>query len=202
MMVINPVEKIKKIFCHFLAECGKPVIYLYPENPTKISIKVGADIKLSEPLYQNGWNVFAYPDGTIINSDGTKWDSLFWEGKGYGQYPQIKYGKVVPRENIKSEIEKDLKTFGLNQKEINDFMEFWLPLMPSDPYIRLTWLGTRQMQILAPLDIKPYPDTLIRVFLDFQGQSSPDTNLKPQQLQHYQRKGSTVVEWGGLLIGR
>lgn len=184
-----------------LAECGKPVIYLYPKTKTEAKVQVGANIRISEPNYGAGWKVTAYPDGKIINSDGAVYENLYWEGLGRGEYPAIISGRIVKRENIEAELRHDLFALGLNEKESADFMEFWLPKMPETPYIRLTWLDTAEMNDLAPLVISPRPETVKRVFLDFAGQNTEATDLAPQKLNGFQRKGFTVVEWGGLLIG-
>jgi hypothetical protein len=184
-----------------LAECGKPVIYLYPENKSEVKVKVGAKVRISEPNYGDGWKVTANPDGKIINSDGLAYENLYWEGKGYGYYPVITKGRVVKQVNIETELLSDLAALGLNKKETVDFMEFWLPKMPKTPYIRLTWLDTAEMNALAPLTISPRPDTVKRVFLDFSGQTTEATDLALQQLKGFARNGFTVVEWGGLLLG-
>ncbi|MBI4407417.1 MAG: hypothetical protein HY565_02875 [Candidatus Kerfeldbacteria bacterium] len=173
-------------------ECGKPLLYLYPTEPTQVAVNVGANITVSEPAYNGGWNVLAQPTGT----------ELFWEGKGWGTYPNITTGKVVATSTVEQTIRQDLTTVGLNETEIADFLEFWLPHMPNTPYVRLTWLDTKQMNQLAPLAIKPRPDTLLRVFLDFSGQVTPTTTLSPQTLTTTPRNGFTVVEWGGLLLGQ
>lgn len=182
------------------AEMGKPVVYLYPTRETKVNVKVGAEIRQSEPIYNQGWQVTAYPDGRLINQDGQKYGSLFWEGMGKGVYPMIKQGRVVETKNIEKELRADLSKLGLNQKEAQEFLDFWLPRMPSTLYTRLSWLTTAELNKLAPLAISPKPDTLIRVFLDFVGQDTPETNLLPQDLSSIKRDGFTVVEWGGLLV--
>ncbi len=179
------------------AECGKPVVYLYPTKITPVSVKVDAKISVSDPAYNNGWNVTAQPDGTLINSDGKSYDSLFWEGTGK-EYPSITQGFVVKRDNVEATLRDHLAKLGLNQKESADFMEFWMPKMPNKPYVRLTWFGTKQMDRLAPLAVSPQPDSVIRIFLDFQGLDQP-INLPTQNLSAIARKGFTVVEWGGLL---
>lgn len=184
-----------------LAECGKPVIYLYPENEIEVKVQVGADIRISEPNYGNGWLVTANPDGKIINSDGAVYENLYWEGLGRGEYPTITSGRIVKGENIDVELRHDLAALGLNKNETEDFMEFWPEKMPATPYIRLTWLTTDEMNALAPLYISPRPDTVARVFLDFAGQDTAETDLAPQKLESFKRNGFTVVEWGGLLIG-
>lgn len=184
-----------------LAECGKPVIYLYPETKTSVKVQVGANVRISEPAYGAGWQVTAYPNGKIVAGDGAIYENLYWEGLGRGEYPEIREGRVVKGENIEAELRYDLIALGLNKNETRDFLEFWLPKMPATPYIRLTWLSTAEMNVLAPLYISPRPDTVARVFLDFAGQNKAETNLAPQQLRGFERTGFTVVEWGGLLIG-
>ncbi len=180
--------------------CGKPVVYLYPQTPTNVSIQVGADVRKSVPLYVpgKGWqNVLALPGGQLFYN-GASYDSLFWEGFGNGVYPDIASGTVVPRSQVASTIRLQLATQGLNAKEANDFMAFWQPKLPKTAYTRLTWLSLPQINQLAPLTISPKPNTVIRVFLDFQGLDQPQT-LPAQQLSAPQRQGFTVVEWGGLL---
>jgi hypothetical protein len=184
-----------------MAECGKPVIYLYPRQVQQVNVQVGARIRVSNPTYKdNGWLVKAHPDGTI-EADGKVYPYLYWEGLGNGVYPDIhSSGSVVRQSELLAKISKDLTTLGLNSREIANFKEFWLPKMPTAPYVRLTWLGTRDMDALAPLTISPKPDTVIRVFLDFAGLEKP-VILKPQMLSAVARHGFTVVEWGGLLLG-
>ena len=182
-----------------LAECGKPVIYLYPEKPTEVSVKVGANITKSEPLYSDGWNTLAYPDGKLV-VNGQAYPNLFWEGQGDGLYTSVNDGYVVKQEDLTNTLKNHLTKLGLNSQESADFLAFWLPKMPETPYVRLTWFGTKQMNELAPLTVVPQPDTTIRIFLDFEGLNTP-INLKSQNLTAPARKGFTLVEWGGLLKG-
>ena len=90
-----------------------------------------------------------------------------------------------------------LHQLGLNDKETSDFMAFWGPKVPNKPYVRLSWLGTKAMEKLAPLYVSPLPDTRIRVFLDMEGADS-FMKLPAQHLSSVKRQGFTVVEWGGL----
>jgi hypothetical protein len=182
------------------AECGKPVIYLYPETSTQVSVKVGADVTVSEPLYPaSGWTVLAHPDGTL-DYQGRSYTNLFWEGKGHGPYPSISsQGFVVSQNDLILTIKNHLKLLGLNSQESSDFLEFWQPRLPSSPFVRLTWLGTDDMNRLAPLQVTPRPDTVIRIFLDFAPLDKFE-NLTPQKLSAPKRNGFTLIEWGGLLI--
>lgn len=179
--------------------CGKPVVYLYPESLTKVSVSVGADVTKSVPHYPNGgWkDVLALPSGKLLYQSKV-YESLFWEGYGHGAYPEITGGFVVKSEDAVNTIKQHLLAQGLNSKEISDFIEFWEPKLPRSNYTRLSWLTQNELDTLAPLTIYPQPKTVIRVFLDFE-EVSGDTQLKPQVFRKQARNGFTAVEWGGLL---
>lgn len=178
--------------------CAKPVVYLYPEKETEVKVKVGADVKISDPFYDpnHGWTALARPDGKLAVNSQT-YDSLFWEGPGYGEYPVLTSGVIVKQSEALSTIKQHLAKQGLNKKESQDFVEYWQDKIPNKPYIRLTWLTNNQLDTLAPLVITPKPDTVHRVFLDMAGVDKPFV-LKPQKLEKVTRKGFTVIEWGGL----
>lgn len=181
------------------AECAKPVIYLYPTSTQSISVKVGAKIRQSDPLYPDGgWLVSADPSGQI-SYQGRTYPYLFWDGLGLGEYPDYHdRGVVVQKAQVEKTLTQQLFSQGLNDRETQDFLDFWLPHLPDSPYVRLTWLGTADMNQLAPLVVNPRPDTVIRVFLEFEGLDIPK-NLIPQTFSSPPRKGFTLVEWGGLL---
>jgi len=181
------------------AECGKPVIYLYPKQTTLVSVKVQpvGGMTFSEPAYGEGWTVTAQPDGRLTDSRGMKWPYLFWEGRG-GLYEQPGRGWVVARANVEQLLDEKLASLGLIGHEISDFKEFWLPRMQSAPYYFVTFLGNQAMDELAPLSVNPVPDAVIRVLMDFSPLLEPKT-VMPYTIHTPARKGFTVVEWGGVL---
>lgn len=178
-------------------ECGKPVVYLYPEKDTNFTVRIGAEMTKTDPAYNGMWQGLAKPNGELTVS-GQTYPYLFWEGLGLGIYPTIDFGRVVERANVESQIKGDLASMNLNAKEIADFMEFWMPKMPDSKYIRLSWLTNKEMDRLAPMSIVPRPQSVIRVFLDFAGLDTK-IDLKSQTLPNFSRSGFTAVEWGGLL---
>ncbi len=183
------------------AECGKPVIYLYPEKTTSVEIKVKpvGGISFSDPDYGSGWQVIAEPNGNLTEvSSGKTYPYLFWEGRG-GLYQTPTRGFVVARSEVEKTLQEKLATLGLNTKETADFLEFWLPRMQEKPYYFITFLGTAQMNTLAPLTIAPRPDIIFRILMDFTPLDTPIT-VEPLRLGRTPvRKGFTVVEWGGVL---
>ncbi len=179
------------------AECGKPVIYLYPEATTTVSVSLDALITKSDPLYDNGWTVTAHPDGSLIHQ-GVPYESLYWDGYGNGQYPVFDKGYVVRTSEALALMGEHLSQMGFNEKEIADFKLFWVDHLPVTPYTQFSWIGTRGMDEMAPLTVSPRPDTVLRAFVDFKGLEEP-ISLPPQQLNKIERKGFTVTEWGGII---
>jgi hypothetical protein len=181
------------------AECGKPVIYLYPEKTTDVSVKVGIkEFTKTVPEYGQGWTVQASPDGKLLNyADGQNYPYLFWEGKT-DKSVDATTGFVVARGELKEFLNNSLDKLGLNETEKKDFTDFWLAKMEASrqPYFLISFLGTSEFNKIAPLTISPRPETLIRVFMYYQPVASK-LEMKPQVLKALPRKGFTVVEWGG-----
>ncbi|MBI5530952.1 MAG: hypothetical protein HY918_05675 [Candidatus Doudnabacteria bacterium] len=183
-----------------VAECGKPVIYLYPTKPQEVFVKVSpvGGMSKSDPEYGNGWQVFAEPDGKLTEKiSGLNYPYLFWEGRG-GIYESPKKGFVVKQSDVSKFLDDKLAMFGLNRKETVDFKEFWLPRMQGSPYYFISFMGNEVMDMLAPLDVSPKPDTVIRVLMDFTPLDKKIT-VDEYKIHTPQRKGFVVVEWGGVL---
>lgn len=184
-----------------MAECGKPVIYLYPETTTDLDVKLypQGGFTYTEPVYENGWRVTASPDGTLINrDDGQVYPYLFWEGRGGMYVPPNRYW-VVDKNSVHGFLTDTLARLGLNKKETADFLEFWEPLMKDFSYYKIGFYGTDVMNLLAPLSISGKPDTLIRVLMDYEPLNASIAANPPTLPPTPEREGFTVVEWGGVL---
>ncbi len=184
-----------------LAECGKPVIYLYPEKTTDVSVQVAptGGFSKTEPAYNNGWKVTATPAGHLTDrATGNAYPYLFWEGRSNSIYETPKRGWVVTQNEVQGFLLEKLAQLGLNAKERADFIEFWGPRMQSAPYYFISFLGNREMNQLAPLSVDPKPDTIIRVLMDFMPLEKP-IDVKGYDIKTPERKGFTLLEWGGVL---
>ncbi len=179
----------------------KPVIYLYSEKATEVSVILTLDGKLTctYPEYNGGWNVTAEPDGTLTDSTGQTYNYLYWEGETYAQY-DLSQGFCVKGKDTAKFLENALAKLGLTRKEANEFIVFWLPLMQDNPYNIISF-QTDIYTDAAKLEISPKPDTLIRVFMAWQA-SDKFINLPEQTLSAPERNGFTAVEWGGTEIKR
>lgn len=208
--------------------CGKPVIYLYPSKPTKVTIKFTSpmDLATNIPTYHNGWDVLAYPEGTLTDlqpqytdcgsidvshfgseyaksaCENNKYPYIYWAGKSIdNSYPKVQKGWVVSRTDLPKFLDRTLSEIGFNANEKSDMISYWVPtlLSKSSAYYKISFLQTMQMNQLAPLEIRPRPDVMFRLFLDWEPLSAlPEEHIEPQKLNVLVRHGFTVVEWGGL----
>ena len=175
---------------------AKPIIYLYPEQQTTVSVQLAYDGELTctYPAYEDGWTVTAQPDGTLTTADGKQYSYLFWEGDTDTTYDMSK-GFVVKGTDTAEFLQDKLALLGLTPREYNEFIVYWLPKMQDNPYNLITF-QTDAYTEHAKLDISPQPDSVLRVFMVYQPLEQP-IDIEPQALHGTARDGFTVVEWGG-----
>ena len=195
--VINFVSGIKEN-CAGVGIGGKPVIYLYPEKEQEVNVKLDLDGKFTftYPEYNNGWNVTAKPDGTII-SDGKEYSYLFWEGLMPTFKPDFKEGFVVKGSESAEFLRETLSQMGLTPKEYNEFIVYWAPKLQENEYNKI-YFAEDDYTDEAKLEINPKPDSILRVFMVYE-KADENTILPKQEIKPFERKGFTVVEWGGYL---
>ncbi|WP_130868638.1 hypothetical protein [Intestinimonas massiliensis (ex Afouda et al. 2020)] len=183
--------------CVMEATTEKPVIYLYPEEETRVSVTLDYNGQFTStyPSYKDGWTVDAAPDGTLTDPDtGRQYYCLFWEGVTEVEY-DFSTGFCVAGADTAAFLEGALADLGLTEKEANEFIIYWLPRMEHNPYNLISFQTTAYTDS-AKLTIDPAPDTLIRVFMAWQGVEE-QVEVPPQTLTAPQRSGFTAVEWGG-----
>ena len=185
--------------CREEQAAAKPVIYLYPEEETAVTVKLdyAGALTCTYPAYGDGWAVTACPDGTLTDDAGQTYSYLYWEGTDTIAY-DFSQGFCVAGTDTAAFLEDALAQLGLTRREANEFIVYWLPLMEQNPYNVITF-QTEAYTEAAALHIDPAPDTLIRVFMAWRGSDS-FVELTPQTLTAPARTGFTVVEWGGTVL--
>ena len=179
----------------------KPVIYLYPEKEQTVSVKLEltGGFKCTYPTYDDGWRVVAKPDGTLTDEKGRNYYCLFWEGLDPCEYDLTK-GFVVKGTDTAEFLEKTLAILGLNEKEANEFIIFWLPRMEENPYNLITF-QTTDYEKNAKLTVEPKPDSVLRVFMAYKPLQE-SVCVEPQKLEPFNRHGFAVIEWGGTEVNK
>ena len=180
-----------------VARRAKPVIYLIRNIEMLVQLdyvgKITADYPAMDPAL-GGWKVNAFPDGHLVDTrDGRGYSYLFWEGDGRADW-DWSTGFVVKGSATRQFLQDTLPKLGLTPREYNEFIVYWYPKMQGNRYNLIHF--AEEPAAPAPLTITPTPDTVIRVFMVWKPLSFR-ISVPEQMLPPVERKGFTVVEWGG-----
>lgn len=195
------VDSVRNYFSPKEIEFGpvyKPMLYVYPTEDMDLTIKLKNDnlITYSYPKYNNEWRVHATVDSNLYDYEtGRNYYALFWEGIDNNIY-DMNEGFIVAGKDTVKFLEEKLSILGLNNKEINEFIVYWLPKMEDNKYNYIRFRTEDEINTYMPIEFSSNPDTLIRVYMDFKGLDKK-VNIKEQKLTSVSREGFTVVEWGG-----
>jgi len=180
----------------------KPILYFYPEEDTIINakLKLNGQFTCTYPEHgADGWqNYLAKPDGTLISQDGRAYYALYWEGEINASLDFTK-GFCVEGSRTADFLASVLPRLGLNEREANEFVIYWLPQMQGNAYNLISFQAEAYTDN-AKLILSPEPDTLIRVFMAWKAVDTP-IEIEPQTIVTPERIGFTVVEWGGCKVG-
>ncbi len=224
ILVIIPLIFISAASARDLHITGKPNIYLYTETETDVHVWlsfVGEGwMTVSEPAYIQGWDVTVTPEGRITAYEpvyfidpetGEHWpipargepsgeyDYLFYEGDVAGP-GQLERGWLVDQEELEGFFQENLAAYGFQGREIDDFLEFWVPRLTDRPlYAVYPQLG-EDYEKLVSMAVFPKPDSVLRLVYAIRGLSHElDYKIAEPEIPPFEREGFTVVEWGVIL---
>lgn len=177
----------------------KPVLYLYPKETTQVTVNFKKEELLTTtyPKFQDEWTITAHPNGDLYDSNNNYYYALYWEELDYTRN-SFTEGFYVSKDNAISFLEEKLTILGLNAKEKNEFIMYWLPILENNEHNLVYFESTEDLQKDNKLIIEPQPDTLIRIRMHVK-KISEETTIKEQKLTTQTRQGFTAVEWGGTL---
>lgn len=179
----------------------KPVLYLYPEEKTNITVNFAHEDYLltTYPKYNQEWQVTAHPNGDLYDKENNYYYALYWEENNYEKY-SFKEGFYVTKDNAISFLEEKLTLLGLNSRERNEFIMYWLPILEQNEKSIVSFELTEDLQNNNALIINPKPDSLLRIRMYIKKVNNY-TNIKEQSLPtNFQRNGFTAIEWGGIIV--
>jgi hypothetical protein len=175
----------------------KPNIYLYPEATMDILVRIvfpqSGFITDSVPDYEGSWDITVEPSGLI---DG-QYDYLFYESyqPDQGQYS---YGWVIKQEALQDFFRENMAATGFNTKEINDFVDYWIPQLNEYQYYAIYPQYNEQLDSMIRLEFSQQPDNLIRLIYAIRGLDR-DYILPEPKIPNFKREGFVVTEWGVIL---
>lgn len=184
------------------SQWDKPILYLYPEEDIDVTITFENEkaLKSTYPKYKNSWNVHVKSDGTIIDNSGREYYGLYWDEDSKIK-DDFKTGFYVESKDSIKFLEEKLYEIGLTDREANEFIIYWLPKMEENGDNLVHFVFTKDREKENKLYIEPKPDSMLRLEIVIK-KVNKKINIKEQKLEHFDRVGFTVVEWGGTLINK
>lgn len=177
----------------------KPILYLYPKEDIFVNIKLkySDKIKTSYPKYNNGWYVLAKPNGSLYDVNNKYYYALYWDEESNSNV-DFSEGFYVTKDEAIKFLEEKLTIIGLNNKEKNEFIMYWLPKLEDNEKSLVYFELTEERQKENELIINPAPDSLLRVNMHVK-KVNTKTEIKEQELPSFERRGFVAVEWGGTI---
>lgn len=178
---------------------AKPVLYLYPEKETNVEVSFAKPELLTTtyPKFNNAWNVLVKPNGDMYDKNGKYYYALYWEETAMKNC-DFTEGFYVEKDDAISFLEEKLNIIGLNDKERNEFIMYWLPILEKNNKSLVYFELTNEKQKTNELIIKPAPDSLLRVTMHVK-KVNDKMEIKEQKLETFNRTGFVAVEWGGVI---
>ena len=194
-----PTTKETGKIATYIGDYAKPLLYLYPKKKTKVTVKFEQKDKLTTtyPKYQDKWEVVAKPNGDLKDSKGRYYYGLYWEEKGNHDV-DFKEGFYVESKNAIKFLEEKLTKLGFNERESNEFIMYWLPVLEKNKKSLVYFELTEEREKYSKILITPKPDSLLRVAMHVK-KVDKKVNIKEQKLPTFERKGFTALEWGGVI---
>jgi len=180
------------------AMVDKPNIYIYPEETMELDVNIvfphGGHVTTSVPDYGTGWHITVEPSG-VINGE---FPCLFYEASvpDYGQYEA---GWVVAQDQLEDFFRNNMALTGFNQKEIDDFIEYWIPRLTEYPYYAIYPQYNDELEEMIKLKFSTQPASLIRLIYSVRGLQTGNLSLQEPVVPPFSREGFTVAEWGVIL---
>ena len=179
----------------------KPVVYLYPERRTEMTVKVtiaGTFIAQYPKADGDTWRLVADPTGVLFDPrTERRYSYIFWEGLNPNAF-EIDRTKAhcIAGDKAEAFLELCADKYALNDRERTDFVSYWLPSLEANRFNLVQVLDDATYEGYARMVVTPTPETTLRLFMIFSALNEP-VKVGAPAFEARLRKGSCVVEWGG-----
>ncbi len=198
-----PTESVKKDTTstgEFGPIVRKPNIYIYPTQNLKMTLKInfpnGGRVIESIPNYDSGWNINVDTTGLINN----RYPYLYYEATAPDLY-QYEKGWVVQKNNLSAFFKHNLQKTGFSEKEISDFIAYWIPVLKASEYYAIYPQYREDISSIVQIEFSSPPDNLLRLFYVIK-ECDPEFEIdRVPEIPEFNRAGFYVVEWGVIYDG-
>ena len=120
--------------------------------------------------------------------------------KGRGDRGQYERGWVIEREGLGGFFRENLEATGFNEREISDFLSYWIPRLEDFPYYAIYPQYNEEMARMNELHFSVRPDSIVRLLYAIRGLQTGDVILAPPEIPCVEQRGFIVREWGVMLL--
>ena len=199
----------------------KPAIYVYGNKDSNeqiqnytVSLTTNNENNKIKTIYPNAtidgntysWNISVDKNKSGLVYDNQNYDYLFWDAESNIDF-EFNNGFCIKGSNTKDFLEEKLYSMGLNEKEVHDFVVYWLPIMQNNDYNLISFVGMDKndtynkdfdLQLLD--DGIPVGDSF-RVIMVWKSVDEK-IDIEEQTLPHFNRPTNKpyMIEWGGCEI--
>lgn len=181
----------------------KPVIYLYSNERQDVDIEIvpNGEFTFTYPKYNDSWQVNV--SNNVLTCENRTYPYLFWEATtnnlDYDKNERV-YGKLIKTVQALAYLESSLTTLGLNYQEKADFITYWMPRIQQKEYAFIQFMIDEDYESnISSMTVSPAPNSMRRIFMLFTlyDKKPIHGNYEEQELPSFERKGFTLIEWGG-----
>lgn len=186
--------EVKTSYCGGIA---KPILYLYPKKKTKVTVSFAHPelLETTYPKFIEKWEMTASPNGDLYDNSGKYYYGLYWDETKVHSV-DFSSGFYVEKDEAIDFLEEKLSIIGLNDKERNEFIMYWLPILEKNEKNLVYFELTEEREKVNQLFITPKPDSLLRLVIHVK-KVNEKTSIQEEILPTFKRKGFVAVEWGG-----
>ena len=152
-------------------------------------------LETTYPKFINKWEVVADKDGNLTDKKGNNYYALYWDEKKVHNV-DFHEGFYVEKDDAIKFLENKLSYIGLNDKERNEFIMYWLPILEKNKKSLVYFELTEERESYNKINITPKPDSLLRLVIHVK-KVDKKIDIKKQSLVKFKRRGFVAVEWGG-----
>lgn len=196
----NPdTKEVARYDLDYIGAYAKPVLYLYPKkNNTKVTVSFENSSLLTTtyPKYNKEWKVVANKNGDLYDKSGRYYYGLYWEESGANKV-DFSTGFYVEKDDALKFLEEKLDKIGLTQREANEFIMYWLPILEKNGKNLVYFELTEERDSYNKINISPKPDSILRMAIHVK-KVDQKVDIKEEKLTKFKRSGFAAVEWGGV----
>ena len=183
--------------CEDMLMLDKPILYLYPTKEVDLSVKLEHPELLvtTYPKYDDGWYVHVMTNGDMYDRDGKYYYALYWDELSTHDI-DFSEGFYVTKDNALEFLEEKLSIIGLNDREKNEFIMYWLPKLENNGQSLVYFELTDERESYNKLYISEKVDSLLRINMHIK-KIDDYVDIKEEELTGFDRIGFVAVEWGG-----